>query len=276
MNRKRMILVLVLALITGGLAGLAALQYLQQIPRRLTAAEGESSVQIVVAARDLQVGDALSPEDVRLVSWPSTAVPGGYHTSVDQVLGRGLLVPVQANEPLMDRKMASRESGAGLPILIEPGMRALSVRVNEVIGVAGYVLPGYRVDVLLTMDEGGNPATQIILQNVRTLTAGQSTRIDEDGEPQTVSVVTLLLTPEDAEKLTLASSRGSIQLALRGALDLDEVETPGIRVGSLLELGRDQPTEPRRRIVQPTTNPDQPTVIEVYKGGQRTLVTYND
>lgn len=273
MNRRKTFLVLGLALITGTLAGLAALQYLEQIPRRLSASESdEERVRVVMAARDLEVGSRVAREDLQMVEWPATVAPAGFFTSMDDVVGRGLLVPVQANEAIMDRKLASPEAGGGLSIMIPEGMRALSIRVDEVVGVAGFVLPGTRVDVLLTVDD----ATQAILQNIPALAAGQSIQQDADGEPMKVTVVTLLVSPEQAERLTLASTKGRIQLALRNTMDLEEVETPGFRSASLLELGRGQePEGPRRRVIRPTTNASQPTVIEVYKGGTKTLVTYN-
>src|SRR5690606_16244523 len=154
-------------------------------------------------------------------------LPVGYYGSSAEVIGRGLITPVAANEPLMATKLADIESGGGLPIVIPEGMRALSVRVDEVIGVAGFVLPGTRVDVLLTITPptGTNqiPVTRIILQTIQTLASGQTIQRDADGTPQTVSVVTLLVSPDQAERLALASTEGRIQLALRNTLDMASV-----------------------------------------------------
>ncbi len=143
----------------------------------------------------------------------------------------------RTNEPILDAKLADAAEGGGLPPLIPPGMRALSVRVDEVVGVAGFVTPQTRVDVILTITPSGSSdaRSKVILQNIRALAAGQEIRRDEDGKPMTVTVVTVLVTPEQAEKLVLASTQGRIQMALRNMLDLDEVDTPGERVSGLLD-----------------------------------------
>jgi pilus assembly protein CpaB len=144
------------------------------------------------------------------------------------------------NEVVLSAKLASKEAGAGLPPIIPDGMRAVSVRVNEVIGVAGYVLPGTRVDILATAsptDAHADMMTKLILSNVQVVTAG--TRIEQDqekGKPVQVTVVTLLVFPEQAERLALASTEGKIQLALRNPLDKGAPETPGIRPGTLMGL----------------------------------------
>jgi pilus assembly protein CpaB len=153
-------------------------------------------------------------------------------------VGRGVISPLVKNEVVIPAKLASKEAGSGLPPVIPEGMRALSVRVNEVIGVAGYVLPGSRVDVLATASPNGNQqdtTTKVILSNVQVVTAG--TRIEQDqdkGKPMQVTVVTLLVYPDQAERLALASTEGKIQLALRNPLDKTRPETPGVKPPSLL------------------------------------------
>src|SRR6185436_3756481 len=146
--------------------------------------------------------------------------------------------PVVAFQPILPSKLASKEAGAGLPPIIPEGMRALSVRVNDVIGVAGYVLPGTRVDVVATVsptNQDTDMTSKVVLTNVLVLAAG--TRIEQDAEqnkPVSVSVVTLLVDPMEAERLTLASTEGKIQLALRNPLDKTAPQTPGIRPAALL------------------------------------------
>ncbi len=161
---------------------------------------------------------------------------------------------------------------------IPEGMRAMSVKVDEVIGVAGFVLPGTRVDVISVIAPSGStardPVSRVILQNVPTLAAGQTTTTDEAGKPLTVTVITLMVVPGDAEKLALAASQGRIQLALRNTLDQEQVETNGARVASLLtgpapvRQGRPVSATP------PRATGSDPAIIEVYRGGVRTLIKY--
>ncbi len=274
MRQKRLSLVLLLAVLSGAVAGYSILTYLRQRPTRLIAAESNrSSLPVVVAARDLDLGQVVTEDDVRLVDWPSDAVPEGYARSLNEVVGRGLIAELRTNEPVLNSKLAGAAEGAGLPPLIPTGMRALSVRVDEVVGVAGFVTPQTRVDVILTIQPNGSaePRSKVILQNVRALAAGQEIRRDEDGKPMTVTVVTVLVTPEDAEKLVLASTQGRIQMALRNTLDLETVETDGERVSSL--FGTRRPGATVRTGTTAATN-NSPSIIEMYKGGVRTLISY--
>lgn len=284
MNKKKIVLLLILTLVSGSVAGYSVLQYLEDRPTPVFAAQSRvSSQSVVVAARDLDVGTTVGSEDVRLVDWPGEAVPNGYARSVDEVLGRGVITEVATNEPLISSKLADAEAGGGLPIVIPPGMRAVSVKVDEVIGVAGFVVPGTRVDVVLTMTpQNSNDAmSRVILENIRALAAGQETQQDEDGEPMTVTVVTVLVTPEQAEKLILAANQGRIQMALRNTLDLDSGETDGVR-SSLLLSGQSSggSTASRTRSSSSSTStssatPDpSPGIVEMYRGGARTLITY--
>jgi pilus assembly protein CpaB len=229
---------------------------------------------VVIAANDLEVGAIVREEDVRLVPWPSDAVPEGYATSASDVVGRGVITPVRVNEPLLGSKLAELGSGGGLPITIPSGMRAVSVRVDDVIGVAGFVLPSTRVDVLVTLTPPGSsdPASRVILQNVQAVAAGQEIQRDEDGTPMTVTVITLLVTPENAEKLVLAASQGRIQMALRNTLDVDSTDTSGSRVSGLLTVPR-RPSATTRPAAARTPEPP-PSVIEIFRGGVRTLISY--
>ena len=197
---------------------------------------------VVVAASDLDIGAELRREDIRIIDWPANAVPANAISDPKDVIGRGLVLPVIENEPFLPMKLASKEAGAGLPPVIPPGLRAVSVRVNEVIGVAGYVLPGTRVDVVATVSPTGNGAdmtSKVILTNVQVLAAGTKIERDTDkNKPMPVSVVTLLVNPEEAERLTLASTEGKIQLALRNPLDKTMPATPGVRPSALLGIRR--------------------------------------
>lgn len=273
MKRRKILISLTLAILSGAVAGYSALRYLQARPPTLVAAEPRDEGRpVVVAAAELAVGAIVREEDIRLVPWPSEAVPEGYAETAAEVVGRGVITAVHLNEPLLQSKLAELGSGGGLPIIIPPGMRAVSVRVDDVIGVAGFVLPSTRVDVLVTLTPPGSNDTQtrVILQNVHALAAGQEIRRDEDGTPMTVTVITLLVTPEDGERLVLAAAQGRIQMALRNGLDVDTLSTSGSRVSSLMVTRR----APTTRSTAPRRPQPLPSVIEIFRGGVRTLISY--
>jgi len=274
MARIRIFTVFLLAITAGGALAFGTYNYMQQLP------PGESipTQPVVVAAADLQMGAELRRDDLRVIQWPANAAPHGAFSSAEELVGRGLVLPVIQNEPILPMKLASKEAGAGLPPVIPKGLRAVSVRVNEVIGVAGYVLPGTRVDVVATV----NPTNQqtditskVILTNVQVLAAG--TKIDREtdaNKPMPVTVVTLLVAPEEAERLTLASTEGKIQLALRNPLDEETPSTHGIKPAALMGLAppvaRQQGVR-RAAVMPPTpasTGPDLPTV-EIIRGDKR-------
>jgi pilus assembly protein CpaB len=276
MRKARPWLMLLLALGSGGLAAYLALRYLKEQATPLMAAEPKK-VSVVLAARSLPIGAVVTEQDVKTVPWPGEAVPSGYIGSVADAIGRGVITPVAENEPLLAAKVSTKESGGGLPIIIKDGMRAMSVRVDEVIGVAGFVLPGTHVDVLLSLDKGDNrpqAITRTILQNVQVLAAGQQVQRDKEGKPQTVTVITLLVTPEDAELLVLAGKEGRIQLALRNTLDTLAVTTAGAKTDQLVPGGpAPKRPSPNRPPPAPAPKVDR-TVIEGYRGGERTLTTF--
>ena len=228
MNRTRLLMIGVVALALGISAGLIAYKKLQS-----TSGPGESGVPVVVAADDIQVGAKIEEHDVRIANLPPSALPANAYDKRSKVLGRGVIIPISKGEFILPSKLAAEDAGAGLPSLIPNGMRAVSVRVNEVVSVAGFVTPGTRVDVLLTgTPEGGNDQqTTTVLQNVRVIAVGSHLERSATGEPQTAAVITLLVSPDDAQRLTLASSQGHIQLALRSPLDTrqDDVASSSAR-----------------------------------------------
>lgn len=242
MARMRITLVLLLALAAGGGLAYGTYSYMQNVQVKTVSLPTRP---VVVAAADLELGAELRPDDLRVVDWPQSAMPMGAFSNPEEVVGRGLVMPVIQNEPILPMKLAGKGAGSGLPVVIPEGKRAVSVRVNEVIGVAGYVLPGTKVDVLATATPTSNredTTTKLVLSNVQVLAAG--TKLEQDGEqgkPVSVNVVTLLVTPEESERLTLGATEGKIQLALRNPLDKDTPETPGIRPASLLGLTAAKP-----------------------------------
>lgn len=275
--RMRVFIVLALAVAAGGTFAFATYRYIQHMPARTVSLPTRP---VVVAADSLDVGDEIGKNDLRVIDWPAESVPAGSFGSPDELVGRGLLMPVIANEPILPNKVASKEAGAGLPPAIPPGMRALSVRVDEVIGVAGYVLPGTRVDVVATVnptEQHTDITSKVILTNVQVLAAG--TKIERDGsdnKPIQVSVVTLLVEPIQAERLTLASTEGKIQLALRNPLDQSMPSTPGIRPAALLgSLAGPVAARPRTSAPRVAAAPKpvvaEPTLptVEVIRGDKR-------
>jgi pilus assembly protein CpaB len=275
MKNARVWITLSGGLASGLLAGYLALVYVSEEPAPLQAEELEGT-QVVVAGRDLPSGAILSREDLEIVDWPSRNVPDGFFSQPGEVVGRGVIGEVHRNEPLLAAKLALREAGGGLPITIPAGYRAVSVEVDEVIGVAGFTLPGTLVDVLATVMPGTNRSettTRIILQKIRVLTADQSYQTDPEGDPVLVTVVTLLVKPQEAEVLTLAATEGKIQLALRNTLDVDSVSTVGMRITALVQAPQ-RPASPESQSAP--VRPPKDTVVESYKGGSRTLVKFNN
>jgi pilus assembly protein CpaB len=277
MKKSRPWFMLVLALTSGIVAALLALRYLRERTTPLMASEPRTAT-IVLSARSLPVGALLTERDLKVVSWPGEAVPSGYIRSVKDAVGRGVITPVAENEPLLEAKVSTKDAGGGLPIIIRDGMRAVSVRVDEIIGVAGFVLPGTRVDVLLTLDKNTNrpqAITKTLLQNVQTLAAGQSVTRDKEGKPQTVTVITVLVSPDDAELLALAAKEGRLQLALRNTLDTMAVATSGARADKLSpSAASSTPNRPQRTRAAAPVPRANPTVVEGYRGGERTLTTF--
>jgi len=275
MARMRVFLVLVLAVTVGGAFALATYNYVQKIPAKTVTIPTKP---VVVAAADLEIGVELRRDDIRVIQWPANALPATVISDPNEVIGRGLILPVIQNEPILPNKLASKEAGAGLPPAIPPGLRAVSVKVNEVIGVAGYVLPGTRVDVVATVSPNQSPSemtSKVILTNVQVLAAG--TRIDRDTEknkPVAVNVVTLLVNPDEAERLTLASTEGKIHLALRNPLDTTVPATHGIKPAVLLGLAATTP-KPTGRVAAvsakpaPVPAPPESITVEIIRGDKR-------
>ena len=236
MNRtSRTVVVVFTAVVVAALASFGVYRAIQRMPIREVEVR---SLHQVVAAHDLAMGTMVTKDDVKLVAWPASSPVNKGFTTIDSVLNRGLIAAVLANEPLSESKVAPLEAGAGLPPSITEGMRAVSVKVNEVIGVAGFVVPGTHVDVMVTLkqqDGARDSMSRVVVSDVQVLTAG--TRYDQekarDGQPIQTSVVTLLVTPPDAERIALAASEGTIMLTLRNPMDRAPTETLGIRTAAL-------------------------------------------
>ena len=275
MKQQRTVIVMLVAVITAGIASYGVYQAIQRMPVREVEIPG---VQVVVASGYLPVGTRLTKDHLRVATYPArNPIPGAF-SDPEQLIDRGVVDTLNENEPITATKVAGPEAGAGLPPVIPPGMRAMSVRVNEVVGVAGFVLPGTRVDVILTVADDGDgagmkePMSRTVLSNVVVLTAG--TRYDQDtgkaGEAQRATVVTLAVLPEDGERIALATSEGKISLALRNPEDADPTKTTGIRFASLMkgtgpEIKVDPPTRRVVAVRPPAPKPTEPVVPAAYR-----------
>jgi len=235
------------------------------------------TTEVVTAAKDLEIGARITPSDLRVEPWPETLLPEGSFLEPEQVIDRTPLSTILAGEPILQRRLAPPGSGVGLAPKVPEGMRALSVRVDDVIGVAGFVLPEARVDLLITGLPPASPEagqmTKTILGNIRVLSAGEQLAPDDSGRPQKAAVVTLLLTPQQAELVTLAQTHGRIQLVLRNAKDDEIAETDGVREGDLFGAVPRRPVRPRlappavATAVEPP--PPPPSVaVEIIKGNR--------
>jgi pilus assembly protein CpaB len=232
----------------------------------------------MVAANDLQVGARVEQRDIKVIKIPAGDLPPGAPRKKTDVIGHGVIVPISKGEFILPNRLAGENAGSGLPSLIPPGMRAVSVRVNEVVSVAGFVTPGTRVDVLLTGTPGtnGEQQTTTVLQNVAVLASGHTLERNSTGEAQNTAVITLLVSPDDAQRLTLASAEGHIQLALRNPLDTKQDEFPST-ISRTLFKGMPAPPEPTHipvhraappKVVTPAPPPGMN--IEIYQGEKKT------
>ena len=231
MNRTRLLLIGFVALALGAVVSYAVYRALQT----RSGADTAPGVEVVVAANDIAVGAKVTEGDVKLVRFPVADLPSNIFHLKTSVVGRGAILPIARGEFFLPNKLAGENAGSGMQSLIPPGMRAVSVRVNEVIGVAGFVVPGTRVDVLLTGNPSGasDQQTTTVLENVAVIATGQKLERNTAGEPQLTPVITLLVSPDDAQKLTLATSQGKIQLALRNPLDTKQQELNSVNTGAL-------------------------------------------
>jgi pilus assembly protein CpaB len=273
MERRKLILVGAIAL---ALATFVSFGIFNILKRAVLSGKDDGTA-VVVAALDLNVGSQLQEKDLRLVKLPPGDLPTGVFHRTSEVVGRGVLIPMSRNEPVLESKIAAENGGAGLPSMIQNGMRAVSVKVNDVVAVAGFVIPGTRVDVLLTgtPTRDGELTTTTVLENVQVLAAGQKLQRDANGEPQQVPVITLLVSPEDAQKLTLANQDGKIQLSLRNPLDNQEQQPDSVKNAALYHLPS-APAAPARRAAKKPEPPPPSSVymVEMIRGDKRDEVKF--
>ena len=277
---QRLLSVLTFAFVVS--AGASFLLY-RLIASRVSANAKQPTVQVILASRNLDLGTLIRDADLKSGDW-SGPLPLGAVMKKEDVVGRGVMSTIYANEPLLESRLAPKGAGAGLAATIPAGMRAVAVRVNEVVGVAGFVVPGMRVDILISGNPPGSngsvgTVTKTLLQNIEVLSAGQNYQKDSEGKPVQVQVVNLLVTPEQAETLSLASNETRIQLVLRNPLDTEMSKTNGTAMGNLFAGGSWKAPEaaPRPRSVQAKVIAPQvirektppPVSVEVINGAKR-------
>ncbi len=276
--QNRLKIALVIAVFFGFIAAYGIYNFLGQ-QQKATESLRAANQDIVVAAQDIPPGTTINDEAIKkglikVTPWPKNSIPAGAFSSTQQVMGKVNRVKIIANEPILESRLAGE--GAGLTVRLEAGKRALALSVNEIIGVSGFIVPDDRVDIILTTTPLGaqqdNKVSKIVLQNKRVLSVAQSTE-QKDGKPQLARSITLELTPEETEKLTLASSEGQIVLALRGLGDEAEAKTIGSNKRDLLSLAAATTTKKpgAGAVAQP---PPDKYRVEVIHGSNRNVVEF--
>lgn len=287
---KRLITVFMFALVV---AGGASFVLYRLVSAKMSSRPAQPQKRMVAAVHTLEIGTLIRAEDVKLIDWPAN-LPAGAIETADAAIGRGVISPIYESEPIVENRLAPRGAGGGLAATIPSGMRAVAVRVNDLVGVSGFVLPGMRVDVIISGNPPGNTSattgtiSKTILQDIQVLSAGPKFQRDEEGKPISVPVVNLLVTPQQAETLSLASNEMRIQLVLRNPLDKGLAQTQGIAVANLfagasgpppvqhaIEYGRERisrPVPPRNAVIAVHS---EPILVEVINGTKRTELKFS-
>lgn len=275
MNRGRLLMIGGLALAVGLLVAFTVYGRL-----RTSGTNGnERGIKVLVAANDIQIGAKLAGRDVATVTIPQSAVPPGAYSDPSRVVGRGAVLPVAKGDFILSNKLAPLNAGAGLPSMIPQGMRAVSVRVNDVVSVAGFVQPGSRVDILSTGNLGGSDRqTTTVLENVLVLAVGKN--LDQNAEAPTAPVITLAVSPDDAQKLALVSQEGRIQLSLRNPLDTKKDDIAATRASAVYPGVKPDPTESKPKIRKAAAKtivvPAAPYQVEMIRGSKRDETKFDD
>jgi pilus assembly protein CpaB len=268
MNRRLLIILLVAFVI----AAMSTFVVVRLVGVRLAASKPQAATRLVAAAKDITLGTVLSSTDLTTIQVVGSA-PQGAILDPKNAIGRGVISAIYTGEPILDSRLAPLGSGGGLAPTIPQGMRACAVKVDEVVGVAGFVTPGQRVDVLISgipPNSGNNQDTEskTILQNIQVLSAGTDIQKDASGKPQQVQVVNLLVTPEQAQALSLASTQMRIQLVLRNPLDNSVTPVPETQLATLFSGGKPAVVA-KGPVVKRAKAPQAPFTIQVINGSQR-------
>ena len=299
MRNKRFFVVLVGALIFGVLAAVSVSKYLSSAQ-----AYSKNLSRVAVAKVAIPLGTKIVPEQIMVVQFPKESMPDGSFESPEKLAGRVAIINIAAREPITESKIAPEGTAGGLSAVIPEGYRAMTVKVDDVVGISGFIMPGTLVDVVVVIDpeaQAGmqNPISKIVLQNIKVLANGQNIDKPQDQrEANSVKAVTLQVTPEQAEKLALASTEGNLQLVMRNQIDQGDEQTPGVNKRGLLsgekattapepgslksEQPKAQQAEPRVRRVRveaepkaaPATPPAPRTSVEMIEGSKKRSVDF--
>ena len=272
--QNRLKIALVVAVFFGLIASYGIYSFLRQQRQANDALRNETQ-NIVVANKDIPAGTMINEEFLKkgmfkASPWPKASVPAGAFSSPEQLVGKTNRVKILANEPVLESRLAGE--GAGLTVRLEAGKRAMAVRVDEIIGVSGFIVPDDRVDVIVTAtppgaDKQDDRMSKIVLQNKRVLSVAQSTE-QKDGKPQVARSITLEVSPDEAEKLSLASQEGSVVLALRGVGDDSEAKTPGSNKRDLLAVAA------KKGVARSTLQARDTYRVEVIHGQDKKIVEF--
>ena len=299
MRNKRFFVVLVGAMIFGVLAAVSVSKYLSSAQ-----AYSKNLSRVAVAKVAIPLGTKIVPEQIMVVQFPKESMPDGSFESPEKLTGRVAIINIAAREPITESKIAPEGTAGGLSAVIPEGYRAMTVKVDDVVGISGFIMPGTLVDVVVVIDpeaQAGmqNPISKIVLQNIKVLANGQNIDKPQDQrEANSVKAVTLQVTPEQAEKLALASTEGKLQLVMRNQIDQGDEQTPGVNKRGLLsgekattppepgslksEQPKAQQAEPRVRRVRveaepkaaPATPPAPRTSVEMIEGSKKRSVDF--
>jgi pilus assembly protein CpaB len=229
---RRFTAALIIALLV---SGVFTIWLFEKLNKHTAAAPPPPKSQYVAAAANMEAGQAIKAENLHLVDWPANVPLQGAFTTTQPLVGRIVLYPLAAGEPILERQLSAPGAATGLTVKIPDGMRAISLRTDEIVGVAGFLLPGTHVDVLATLHLANvpDPVNSTILQDAQVLAIGQKTEPDPDGKPTTATVVTILVSPQDAEKVDLASNQGTVHFVLRNGGDREEVKGSTVLLSQL-------------------------------------------
>ena len=300
MRNKRFFIVLIGALIFGVLAAVSVSKYLSSAQ-----AYSKNLSRVAVAKVAIPLGTKIVPEQIMVVQFPKESMPDGSFETPEKLAGRVAIINIAAREPITESKIAPEGTAGGLSAVIPEGYRAMTVKVDDVVGISGFIMPGTLVDVVVVIDpeaQAGmqNPISKIVLQNIKVLANGQNIDKPQDQrEANSVKAVTLQVTPEQAEKLALASTEGKLQLVMRNQIDQGDDQTPGVNKRGLLsgekattppepgslksEQPKAQQAEPRVRRVRaeaepktaaPATPPAPRASVEMIEGSKKRSVDF--
>ena len=260
MITRRLTSAFIIALVVAGIFTV----WLSQKFNKTPVAPPAPKSQYVAAAANMEAGQVIKAENLHMVDWPASMPLSGAFTAPQPLVGRIVMYPLAAGEPILERQLSSAGSGNGITVKIPDGMRALSLRTDEVVGVAGFILPGTHVDVLVTLHPSNIPdtLTTTVLQDAEVLATGQKIEPDPEGKPVTATVVTILVSPVDAERVVLASMQGTVRFVLRNGLDRQDSSGPGVLFSQLTP----QPQLPTKIGPRAAPAPPKPYAVETFMG----------